>query len=101
MERLDKIWSDNDMEGLPFSSSVNEARILKVLEDLQSENILTPDIITRVKQWIIFNKCVNNHIEPNEEYVTWVYIIYSKIEKIITSYNQYSSLNKNITIKIS
>ena len=32
MEELEKVWSDNDMEGLPFSTTVNEAKVLEILK---------------------------------------------------------------------
>lgn len=59
MEELEKVWSDNDMEGLPFSSTVNEVNVLEVLKKLSSKKSLNTDIYKKVKQWIKFNKYFN------------------------------------------
>ena len=64
MEELEKVWSDNDMEGLPFSSTVNEVNVLEVLKKLSSKKSLNTDIY-KVKQWIKFNKYFNEVIVFN------------------------------------
>lgn len=80
MEELEKIWGDNDMEGLPFSTSVNEAKVLKVLKDLSSKNSLNADIYKKVKQWIKFNRYFNETIyEKNMEYESFAHNIYLNI----------------------
>ena len=84
MEKLDEIWSDNDMEGLPFSTSVNEQRILDVIIKLDIENRITNDICLKVKQWIKFNTYTNEILyDSTDEYKIWVYTVYSKLNNIL------------------
>lgn len=75
-ERLRALLCENDDEGLPFDSNVNEARVLELVEAIE-----LPDdhpLIPRIRQWILFNKALNLH--EGEPYQTWVGTIYSKIE---------------------
>ena len=72
MEELEKVWGDNDMEGLPFSTSVNEAKVLEVLKELSSKNSLNADIYKKVKQWIKFNRYFNETIYEKKTWNTKV-----------------------------
>ena len=84
MEQLDEIWSDNDMEDLPFSTSVNEQLILDVMVKLDSENRITNDICLKVKQWIKFNTYINEiSYDSTDEYKIWVHTVYSKLNNIL------------------
>ena len=83
MEKLEKVWEDVNMEGLPFSTTTNECKILEVLEELNSRNELNIEIYKKVKQWIKFNRFFNEVIhESGSEYKNATYQVYVKIEEL-------------------
>ena len=57
MQFLEELWSDHDMEGLPFSTRVNPADVLTTLTNIQDQ--LSTKIHVKVKQWIRFHYFMN------------------------------------------
>lgn len=78
--RLDDLWEDG-YEGLPFSTSVNEARVLAELSRASpAERRAMHD---RVRLWMRFNRAINVYEE--DPYQTWVEQVYSKIDALYSS----------------
>ena len=78
--RLDALWEDS-YEGLPFSTSVNEARVLAELSRASSDERRA--VHGRVHQWMKFNRAINVYEE--DPYQTWVEQVYSKIDALYSS----------------
>ena len=82
METLDALWNDRHDEGIPFSSTVNEARVLEVLRQLSQDDLIDDAIRARTRHWIVWNRSINMY--ESEPFVTWVEQVYSHIESILS-----------------
>ena len=97
MEDLENVWSDNDMDGLPFSTTVNEKRILEIVQTLSEKKMLSDKIYDKVKQWVKFNYTFNEVLhESSSEYKTFVHEIYLGIDTILTNYGFDTIIDPNI-----
>lgn len=87
MEDLERVWSDNDMEGLPFSTTVNEKRILKIIKTLSEKKMLNDEIYDKVKQWVKFNYTFNEIFHTSSsKYKAFVHKIYLEIDILLKNY---------------
>ena len=104
MEKLNEIWGDNDMEGLPFSTNVNEKLVLDVIKDLHSKKILNRKVYEKVKQWIKFNYYFNEVLDESSlDYKNYVHRIYSQINNLFINCG-FETIDENfdtINLKIS
>ena len=76
---LDSIWG-----GPSFSTTVNEASVLRVVTDLHSAGFMDDRTRARVRAWMEFNQTLHAD-STDQEYLLWVHIIYSKLEHIARS----------------
>ena len=76
METLAMLLADNPDEGLPFSTTVNEQRVLDAV--LLARDDIDEAFKSRIRQWIRFNTALNMY--EDEPYQTWVHAVYSQIE---------------------
>ena len=84
MEELAVLLCDDPHEeGLPFSSSVNEAKVLNSVKRAVVEKSIDDAWKKRIRQWMQFNKMCNLYEE--EPYQTWVAQVYSQIEALLNS----------------
>jgi hypothetical protein len=101
MDELEKVWGNNNMEDLPFSTTVNEYKILEIIEKLYSENKITINIYKKVKQWIKFNHSFNEVLHESElEYRDNVHNVYCKIEDLFGKCGFEPLIEKNNYTKI-
>lgn len=85
-KKLDALWKDPD-DVWPFNPNVNEQLILDAITELHSDTGIDSNTCDKIKQWIKFNKFINK--DEDNEFQTFVYQIYSKIELLInTEYDE-------------
>ncbi len=80
LAQLDDLWNGED-DGLPFRESLNEAKVLELIQQISEHGEMTDDLRKRAEQWIRFNRSAN--VFEEEPYITWVEQVYSKIVAII------------------
>lgn len=85
-DHLLEMLASDDFEGLPFSSNVNEWRVFEVLQKVEAENAITDAIVSLIKQWMLFNKWINQH--EGEPYTTEVGQVYSRIHAILANFDR-------------
>lgn len=86
MQALRELIDDKHDEGLPFNSTVNEARVLTCVQHAFAEGAIDAPYRAVVRQWINFNRFINEHEEG--DYRLWVATVYSKIESLLATNNE-------------
>lgn len=81
MQALRELIDDKNDDGLPFNSTVNEARVLACVKDAFEEGAIDAQYRAVVRQWINFNRFINQYEEG--DYCLWVAAIYSKLESLL------------------